>query len=166
MMNTELLPNTTAADTAGAFAIIALIADPQAAKARLDELNKAAADAAQALADAKSLSIENDKRAADLVTAQDALQADRAALDRMAQKFSEETARRNSELAEREAAVGGRETAAHEAEQENERVQVSFSAREARIAEQETALSEREQAMTAREADYDARIARLKALAG
>jgi len=79
-MPIPIAPNTTPSDTAGAFAILAILADDNKFKKRLEELSaqaksveqildnskKADADAAKKLRDAERLSAELDRREADL----------------------------------------------------------------------------------------------------
>lgn len=61
----SLLPNTTPSDTNGAFAVLALLSDPKAAKKRLEELVQHAKGAQEVLTAAQQTQIAADKRHAE-----------------------------------------------------------------------------------------------------
>lgn len=142
MQNISLLPNSTSLDTLGAYAVLALIADPEAAKKRLDELitekqaaidaraeasevsrnaNRDRQDAERLLADAQDLGEKNAARKKRLdeweeklkVTAKD-LNMRESELAKASQKAKSEMDDHNTSMAQREKVVTDRLKAAEE----------------------------------------------------
>jgi chromosome segregation ATPase len=157
----SLTPTGTPADTANAYALLAVIADPVASKQRLDELSaekQAALDATKAAQDAQ----------AELVTQRAAVQAQydeatkirddfdltasartKALDDREAQlaAVQETNANHNDDLTARESALSEREAA--------------VKAAEADVATRETAVAKLETDTQALRADYEQKVSAL-----
>jgi len=99
----SLLPNTTANDTHGVFAILAVIADPAGAQQRLTELIAEKQAFLQAIKDA-------DAAAAEVAKMQAELERRRTALN----SREEDIARREVDVARRERSVAAREATLRE----------------------------------------------------
>lgn len=167
-MNVPLLPASSGLDTMGAYAIIALAADPKAAKTRLDQLVAEKQAALDALAKAQ----EESEKAAAATAAVAQAKADTEAARKHAEANAAERAKLAgvaNDLATRKAAVDdaraqldqdiiARGAKCEEREQALLAREVAAEARERRLAEQEAAAK-------AAQADYESRRDRLLAAA-
>lgn len=165
----SLLPSSPASDTNGAFAIIALIADPVASKARLDEL------VAQAKANEESLAAANEAQkaaAADRAKAKDTLDSANQVLSNLVatnRARAERLTAREADLGDASAALRDRAAALDLAEKNS---QQDLGARETAVAARETEVEalitkasvDAAAAATAR-AELERKLSQLKALA-
>lgn len=162
----SLLPNTTAQDTTGAFAVLAVLADPKAAQKRLQDLVEAAQKHEAAIN-------EHGKVVEAAVKAKAEADAARAAIaDREAavKTREDDIVALERQLADREAAIKGKEDAIAKADAENRAAVAELAAKAA--ADAKTAAEMKAQASADRDAaaslkyDYEQKIARIKSAVG
>ena len=162
----SLLPGSPPAETLGAYAVLALIADPAAAKKRLDELTKAAKAAADQGAEASTLhanatrladeakAMQTDAQATAERNAADRAELDKAKADIAAQRADLEQRERQvaeeKKAQERDAAALARKITAHE---------TAVAATQDRLAREAAALSDAR-------LELEKRLTKLRELAG
>ncbi len=108
---TPLIQNVPAGAESGVYAILALLADPAAYRARLDELKAHAAAANQAQADAAEAVKAAEAKVVGLEATGEKLKADHAGREK---EFSIDLKRRAAEVTARENAVAAAQTRADE----------------------------------------------------
>jgi hypothetical protein len=151
------------------LALLRVLADPQAAQARAEELGAPTAAANKAAAEAKAAAAEVEHARAEVAARETALAQQAEALAIAQQKLDADTAN----LADNREALDGRIAVA---EIENQRMtdfekrlaarEDELENRERAFANRETKLAAREDALKVSEAGYANRMARLKELAG
>lgn len=169
----SLTPNSTPAETSALFALLAVIADPTAAKARLDELvaEKLAALDAVAEADGKLKAAEAAEAAGNDARDKAALQHESGLVD-IAEKTTELDARARK-IALREAAtsdmlatIGAKEVDLTKQEADLTERAAAIVAREEEVVARETMAETLEAEAQALKTEYETKIAALKAAVG